>query len=82
MAIFKNYYFHNLTQRYILAFGSILTDIEIQRQDESGNVLSHIKVPVVFSNKEKWAQRALEDGRIPEKKRRTGQKEMTIFIYR
>ena len=61
MAIFKNYYFHNLTQRYILAFGSILTDIEIQRQDESGNVLSQIKVPVVFSNKEKWAQRALDD---------------------
>lgn len=61
MAIFKNYYFHNLTQRYILAFGSILTDIEIQRQDESGSVLSQVKVPITFSNKEKWAQRALDD---------------------
>lgn len=61
MALFKNYFFHNLTQRYILAFGTIFNDIEIQRVSEDGQVKSQIKVPVTYSNKEKWAQRMLDD---------------------
>lgn len=61
MSLFSNYFFHNLTQKYIYAFGTLLSDLEIQRTDDTGKVLSQIKVPVTFSNKEKYIQRALDD---------------------
>lgn len=61
MAIFKNYFFHNLTQKYILAFGDLFTNIQVQKLGEDNKPQSMITVPCTYSNKEKWAQRMLDD---------------------
>ena len=57
MSVFKNYFFHDLTRKYQLVFGSLFQDIQIKRMDESGKALNMITVPIIHSPKEKFIQR-------------------------
>lgn len=68
MAIFNNYYFHDLTQKYILIFGSLFSDMKVQKIGIDKKSASMITVPVNYAAKEKYAQRMEDD---PEQKRQT-----------
>lgn len=57
MSIFKNYFFHDLTRKYQLIFGSLFTDLQIQRLRDDGKSLNFITVPLLHSPKEKFIQR-------------------------
>ena len=61
MSIFKNYFFHDLTRKYNLIFGSLFQDIEVKRFDSDGKVKSMITVPLIHSPKEKFVQRIIGD---------------------
>ena len=70
MSVFKNYFFHDLTRKYQLVFGSIFQGIQVRRLNEDGSSKSIQAVPVIHSPKEKFIQRIngdidpdlLEDG--------------------
>ena len=61
MSLFKNYFFHDLTRKYNLIFGSLFQDIEVKRFEADGTVKSMITVPLIHSPKEKFIQRILGD---------------------
>ena len=57
MSVFKDYFFHDLTRKYQLVFGSLFQDIQIKRLDSSGKVLNMFTVPTLHSPKEKYIHR-------------------------
>lgn len=61
MSLFKNYFYHDLTRKYNLIFGSLFQDIEVKRFEADGKVKSMITVPLIHSPKEKFIQRILGD---------------------
>lgn len=61
MSLFKNYFYHDLTRKYNLIFGSLFQDIEVKRFEADGKVKSMITVPLIHSPKEKFVQRILGD---------------------
>lgn len=61
MSLFKNYFFHDLTRKYNLIFGSLFQDIEVKRFEADGRVKSMITVPLIHSPKEKFIQRIIGD---------------------
>lgn len=61
MSLFKNYFYHDLTRKYNLIFGSLFQDIEVKRFEADGTVKSMITVPLIHSPKEKFIQRILGD---------------------
>lgn len=62
MRMFETPFYHGVIRKTIVAFGSMFTDIKIQRKKEN-NVIQTIAVPIAYSQKEKWVQ-AVE--RIPD----------------
>ena len=67
MSLFKNYFFYNLLEKYTLVFGDLFSDIQVQKIGENGDVISTITVPVNYAEKEKWAQRQLDDSDLSRK---------------
>lgn len=61
MSLFKNYFYHDLTRKYNLIFGSLFQDIEVKRFEADGRVKSMITVPLIHSPKEKFIQRIIGD---------------------
>lgn len=47
-------YYHELTGKYITAFGAMFTDIKIQRFDKNKNVAQTVKVPITYGPREKF----------------------------
>ena len=46
---------HDLTKKYVVAFGTLFNDIKLQRISSSGT--QWISVPLSYASKEKWFQR-------------------------
>lgn len=61
MSVFKNYFFHDLTRKYQLVFGTLFKDMEIKRYKSNGKVDKIFTVPVINSPKEKFVQRLIGD---------------------
>ena len=60
MSIYNKYFFHNLTEKYISIFGALFNEIEIKSQNsKSKNIMSI--VPLIYSNRDKYVQRLLND---------------------
>lgn len=49
----KNAWYHNIIKKYIVAFGSLFSDIHVLRTDEAGALVKDIKVPITFASKDK-----------------------------
>ena len=62
MSLFGAYpYYHRTLERFIIAFGSLFSDITIRKFDSSGtNRLSSYTVPVEYACKDKWFSRLKE----------------------
>jgi hypothetical protein len=54
-------FYHGLTRKVIVSFGSLFSNIKIQRQDNDGNISQEIVVPLTYAPKEKWLVRIEQD---------------------
>lgn len=52
---------HSQIRRYIIAFGSLFTNIELRRVDGNGVEQQRFKVPIQYGPKEKWYTRLQQD---------------------
>lgn len=88
MSLFTNYFYHDLTRKYQLVFGSIFQGIQVKRLKDSGEVKSIQAVPVIHSPKEKFIQRLegdidpdkLDDGSYAHPRRRVST-QLPIIAY-
>lgn len=54
-------FYHGLTRRIIVAFGSVFSSVKIERRNNDGEVEQTIAVPLSYAPKEKWVVRIDED---------------------
>lgn len=54
MSNFSTPFYHGAVQNTIVAFGSLFSDLKIQRKNNAGVVEQTIAVPLAYSQKEKW----------------------------
>lgn len=54
-------FYHGITKKTIIAFGSLFSDIKITRKNEDGSVQQTIAVPIAYAPKEKWLVRLEQD---------------------
>lgn len=54
-------FYHGLTRRIIVAFGSTFSSIKLERHNNDGEVEQTIVVPLSYAPKEKWIVRIDED---------------------
>lgn len=54
-------FYHKTFKRAIVAFGSLFSNIKVERRDNEGNVVQTIKVPIAQAPKEKWIVRIDSD---------------------
>jgi len=58
-------YYHGLTRKYVILFGTLFNDIYIFRQDTAGGGNTQkMKVPIAYGPREKFLARVTEDPRI------------------
>jgi len=48
------YYYHEIIRKTIIAFGTLFNDIHIRHQDQSGNDISDLKVPLAYGPSQKF----------------------------
>lgn len=59
-----NPFYHGIVRKSIVAFGSLFSNIQIDRKDNGsvdGDTLQRIKVPIAYAPKEKWVVRIDSD---------------------
>ena len=54
-------YNHGVIRKYIIMFGSMFNDIDINRYDNNGNRIQTIRVPIAYGPKEKFLARLRQD---------------------
>jgi len=54
-------FYHGLTRKAIVAFGSLFSNIRIQRELNDGELGQEIVVPLAYAPKEKWLVRVEQD---------------------
>lgn len=59
--MFGTTFYHGLTRKYVIAFGTCFNDIIIERTDSTGGVTQTLKVPLTYAPKDKMIARVNED---------------------
>ena len=59
----ENFYF-GLIRKYVVLFGTLFDNINIQRKDANNNIIFLMKVPLTYANKDKMLARVLQDPTI------------------
>lgn len=59
-----SYYYNESLRKLVVAFGSLFNDINVLRSNSDGSTNSKIKVPLIYSSKEKFLQRLEQQGGI------------------
>lgn len=54
-------FYHEITRKVIVAFGSLFSDIKIKRVDQSGGNTQTVAVPIAYAPKEKWVVKIEQD---------------------
>lgn len=54
-------FFHDTTKKYVVLFGTLFNDIYINRETEESGVTETLKIPLVYSQKEKMHARLAAD---------------------
>mgnify|MGYP001185171139 FL=1 len=52
-----NYFYHEIIRKTVIAFGTLFNDIHVRHQDQAGNDISDIKVPVAYGPRQKFLAR-------------------------
>ena len=59
--MFGTYFYHKTIRNLVVAFGSMFNNISVSRTNASGVEVERIKVPLSYSNKEKFLRRIRQD---------------------
>ncbi len=54
-------FYHQTIRKYVVLFGTLFNDLNIEKKDSSGNVTSRQKVPIAYGPKQKFLQRIRQD---------------------
>jgi hypothetical protein len=54
-------FYHGLTRKVIVAFGSVFSNIKIQREKNDGSIGQELVIPLAYAPKEKWLVRIEQD---------------------
>ena len=54
-------FYHGLTRKVIVAFGSVFSNIKIQREKNDGTIGQELVIPLAYAPKEKWLVRIEQD---------------------
>ena len=52
-----NYFYHEIIRKTVIAFGTLFNDIHVRHDDQAGNVISELKVPVAYGPRQKFLAR-------------------------
>ena len=52
-----NYFYHEIIRKTVIAFGTLFNDIHVRHDDQAGNALSEIKVPIAYGPRQKFLAR-------------------------
>jgi len=59
--MFGSTYYHGIIRKYIIMFGTMFNDIDVQRFDKNGNRIQTIRIPIAYGPKEKFLVRLAAD---------------------
>lgn len=59
--MFGSTYYHGVIRKYIIMFGTMFNDIDVQRFDKNGNRIQTLRVPIAYGPKEKFLVRLAAD---------------------
>ncbi len=57
-------FYHQTIRKYVVLFGTLFNDLNIEKKDSSGNVVSRQKVPIAYGPKQKFLTRIRQDPTI------------------
>ena len=52
-----NYFYHEIIRKTVIAFGTLFNDIHVRHDDQVGNPLSELKVPIAYGPRQKFLAR-------------------------
>ena len=52
-----NYFYHEIIRKTVIAFGTLFNDIYVRHDDQAGNIISELKVPVAYGPRQKFLAR-------------------------
>ena len=59
-----NYFYHEIVRKTVIAFGTLFNDIHVRHQDQAGNDISDIKVPVAYRPRQKFLARITQQAEL------------------
>ena len=59
--MFGTYFYHQISRKMVVAFGSLFNTIEVRRTDSSDAVTEVIKIPLSYGPKDKMLTRISSD---------------------
>ena len=65
--MFNSYFSHGLLRKYILAFGHLFRDVQIQRYDNNNTRMQTLPVPLAYGPKQKFLVRITNDPNLDRK---------------
>ena len=55
--MFGHTYYHSIIRKYIIMFGTMFNDIDVQRFNTAGERVQTLRVPIAYGPKEKYLVR-------------------------
>jgi len=59
--MFGHTYYHSIIRKYIIMFGTMFNDIDVQRFNQSGERVQTLRIPIAYGPKEKFLVRLAQD---------------------
>ena len=59
-----NYFYHEIIRKTVIAFGTLFNDIYVRHDDNAGNVISEMKVPVAYGPRQKFLARVTQQAEL------------------
>ena len=59
-----NYFYHEIIRKTVISFGTLFNDIHVRHQDQAGNDISDIKVPVAYGPRQKFLARITQQAEL------------------
>jgi len=59
-----NYFYHQIIRKTVIAFGTLFNDIYVRHDDNAGNIISEMKVPVAYGPRQKFLARVTQQAEL------------------
>ena len=64
MAIYDKHFYHGSLKKYKKMFTALFSGLDVVRYDDQGKEIDRTRVPISYSNKQKWIQRLIQDPKL------------------